>query len=190
MSNAHQLQNDLDYVANAVRRRELDPGIPAIYALWAVLVAVGFALPDFAPQLAGAYWFIAGIGGGLLSWWMAERDSRRRGLMDREMGKRFGLHWGIGGVAYFLTALPMFINGPITASAAGFLLTTGILYALAGVHLVRPLLWCGLLAFAGYAVLLIFAPPYAWTATGLTMAAGLALAGFFSARARVVESIK
>ncbi len=188
MSTTQQLQNDLDYVASAVRRRELDPGIPAIYALWAVFILIGFALPDFAPQMAGAYWFIVGIGGGLLSWWMAERDGRRRGFMDRETGKRFGMHWGIGGVAYFLTALPMFINGPTNASAAAFLLTTGIIYALAGVHLVRPLLWCGLLAFVGYAVLLLLALPYAWTATGLTMSACLALAGWFAARARAAET--
>ncbi len=137
MSTTQQLQNDLDYVASAVRRRELDPGVPSIYALWAVFILVGFALPDFAPQLAGAYWFIVGIGGGLLSWWMAERDGRRRGFMDRETGKRFGMHWGIGGVAYFLTALPMFINGPTNASAAAFLLTTGIIYSLA-----PACIWC------------------------------------------------
>lgn len=188
MNTTQQLQSDLDYVAAAVRRREPDPGVPAIYALWAVLVLIGFALPDFAPRMAGAYWFIAGIGGGLLSWWMGARDSRRQGLHDRELGKRYGLHWGIAGLAYFLTGLPMLVQGPTDASAAAFLLTTAIVYALAGVHLIRPLLWCGLLAFAGYVVLLVFAPPYAWTTTGVLMSACLAWAGWLAARGRAAGS--
>lgn len=190
MSTTQQLQNDLDYVTAAVRRRDREIGMPSIYALWAVLIFIGFSLPDFAPQLAGAYWLIAGIGGGLFSWWMGERDSRRRGVFDRELGMRWGLHWIVGGVGYFLTGLPMVIHGVTQASAAGFLLTTGIVYGLAGVHLVRPLLWCGLLAFVGYVVLLTVPLPFAWTITGALIAACLALAGIFAARARAAELVQ
>ena len=56
-----RLQQDLDYVAAAVRRHDASLGVPAIYFLWAVLVPVGFALPDLAPGIAGPYWLVAGI---------------------------------------------------------------------------------------------------------------------------------
>ena len=190
MSTTQQLQNDLDYVTAAVRRRDREIGTPSIYALWAALIFIGFALPDFAPQLAGAYWFIAAIGGGLFSWWMGERDSRRRGVVDRELGMRWGLHWIVGGVGYFLTGLPMLVHGATNASVASFLLTTGIVYGLAGVHLARPLLWCGLLAFVGYVVLLTVPLPFVWTITGALIAACLALAGIFAARARAEELVQ
>lgn len=190
MNTTEQIHHNLDYVAAAVRRRDPDLGTPSIFALWTVLVLVGFALPDFAPQAAGAYWFVAGIGGGLLSWWLGERDKRRRGLNDRQLGKRYGLHWGIAGLAYFLTALPMFVHGPSNAAAAGFLLTTGIVYSLAGVHLVRALLWSGLLAFAGYVALITLSLPYAWTITGVLIAAGLAISGILAAKARVGEAVQ
>ena len=51
-----RLQQDLDYVVAAVRRHDTSLGVPAIYFLWAVLVPVGFALPDLAPGIAGPYW--------------------------------------------------------------------------------------------------------------------------------------
>ena len=190
MHTTEQIHHDLDYVAAVVRRRDPDMGTPAIFALWTVLVLVGFALPDFAPQAAGPYWFVAGISGGLLSWWLGERDSRRRGVNDRELGKRIGLHWGIGGLAYFLTALPMFVHGPSDTAAAGFLLTTGIVYSLAGVHLVRALLWSGLLAFAGYVALITLSLPYAWTISGVLIATGLAISGVVAARARAAEAVQ
>ena len=186
MHTTEQIHQDLDYVAAMVRRRDTDLGTPSIYLLWAVLVLIGFALPDFAPNAAGPYWFVAGIGGGVLSWWLGVRDDRRHGVNDRELGKRYGLHWGIGGLAYFLTALPMFVHGPSDSAAAGFLLTTGIIYSLAGVHLVRALLWSGLLAFAGYAALITLSLPYVWTISGVLIATGLATSGIVAARARAV----
>ena len=59
MSSADQIQQDLDYVASAVRRQDRATGVPSIYFLWAGIVLVGFALPDFRPQYAGAFWFVA-----------------------------------------------------------------------------------------------------------------------------------
>ena len=181
------LQQDLDYIAATVRRREPPTGIPALYLFWAAAVLVGFASADFAPRITGLYWFVVGIGGGLLSWWMGERDDRRRGIRDQVLGRRHGLHWLIGGVAYFLTALPMFMHGASNDRAADFLLTTGIVYSLAGVHLERPLLWCGLLAFGGYAALVALSLPYAWTISGALIAACLVLAAVFAARVRAAE---
>lgn len=178
MTSAEQIKQDLDFVANAVRHRELDAGVPAIHFLWAAIVLVGFALPDFAPRAAGAYWFVTGIGGGLLSWWLGARDARKSGFNDSERGKRYGLHWLVAGIAFVLCGLPMMFGRvePGTG-ASNFMLVSGIVYALAGVHLVRPLLWLGLLMLAAYAAMIIAAPPYAWTVSGVVIATGLAWAG-------------
>ena len=61
MTHDEQIRHDLDYISAAVRRQEQPVGTPAIYFLWAVLVPVGFALPDFAPQWAGLYWLFTGL---------------------------------------------------------------------------------------------------------------------------------
>ena len=183
-----QLKQDLDYIATAVRRRDRSLGVPAIYFLWAAIILIGFAMVDFARHhvsLFWLFWLVAVVGGGVLSWWLGARDSRRRGLNDRAQGQRYGLHWGVGGLAYLLTALPLLLDRvPSPQGGAGFLFTTGLLYALAGVHLERPLLWSGLLMLAAYAVLVAFAPPYIWTITGIVIAASLLWAGLSVQRAR------
>ncbi|HXH00712.1 MAG TPA: hypothetical protein VNI56_00770 [Xanthomonadaceae bacterium] len=178
MTTAHQLQQDLDYVANAVRRRDRLTGVPAIYFLWAAITLVGFALPDFAPAAAGRFWLVAGFGGGLLSWWLGARDARRSGVIDRELGRRYGLHWSVGGLGFLVCVLPV-VAGRVEVGigVSNFLLVSGLVYALAGVHLERPLLWCGLLMLAAYVVLVIFAPPYTWSLTGVAMAVALTWAG-------------
>lgn len=185
MTRDEQLRHDLDYVAAAVRRQESSVGTPSIYFLWAVLVPIGFALPDFAPHLAGAYWFIAGIGGGLLSMWLGARDARINGVADREQGKRYGLHWLFTGVAFMLAGLPL-ATGRIAPAAAvsTFMLIAGLAYTLAGVHLNRPILWSGLLMFAAYAALQLFPSPYIWTISGIAISLSLAWAGIAARRAR------
>lgn len=185
MTKTEQLQQDLDYVVGAVRRRDRPVGIPAIYFMWAAIIGIGFALPDFAPRNLNAFWLVCGVGGGLLSWWLGERDARRSGVIDAELGRRYGLHWGIGGLAFALTFLPLLLGRvPPQQGGAGFLFTTGLLYALAGVHLERPLLWSGLLMLAAYAVLTVFALPYTWTISGIVIALSLAWAGLSAQRAR------
>src|SRR5687768_2270155 len=126
MTTADQIKQDLDFVANAVGRHDRDAGVPAIHFLWAAIVLVGFALPDFAPRTAGAFWFVAGIGGGLLSWWLGARDARRTGLNDSERGKRYGLHWLIAGIGFVLCGLPMMFGrvDPGTG-ATSFMLVAG-----------------------------------------------------------------
>ncbi|MCA1714620.1 MAG: hypothetical protein LC715_05740 [Gammaproteobacteria bacterium] len=178
MTTADSIKQDLDYVANAVRQRDRPNGVPAIYFLWAGIVLVGFALPDVAPQAAGVFWLVAAIGGGLLSWWLGDRAARKAGINDSEQGKRYGLHWLIAGLAFVLCALPA-IFGRVEPGigVSNFLLVAGIVYALAGVHLERPLLWSGLLMLAAYAVLVILSPPYVWTITGVVIAISLVWAG-------------
>ena len=173
-----ELQSNLDYVARAVRHHESPPGVPAIYFLWALLVLIGFALPDWAPRAAGPYWFVAGIGGGLLSVWLGMREGRRSGLIDRERGRRYSYHWLVAGIAFLLTGLPIALDRfEPHAGVANFLLIGGTAYALAGVHLDRPFLWSGLIMYAAYAAMMLFSPPYTWTFAGVATAAALAWAG-------------
>ena len=183
MTHPDQIKQDLDFIASAVRREDAPPGIPAIYFLWAVLVPVGFALPDFAAHLAGPYWFIAGIGGGLLSWFLGARQSRKLGINDKALGRRYGLHWVITGLGFMLCILPA-VTGRVDVGAAvsNFLLVGGLAYALAGVHLERPLLWSGLVMLAAYVVINLFAPPYLWTITGVVIGLSLLWAGISSRR--------
>jgi hypothetical protein len=191
MTSADRIKQDLDYVASAVRRRDRPVGVPGIYFLWAAIVLVGFSLPQFAPELAGPFWLAAGIGGGLLSWWLGERDARRSGVMDAELGRRHGMHWILGGVGFVLSALPM-VTGMVDPGMGGanFLLVAGLVYALAGVHLERPLVWSGLLMLGAYAVLVLFSPPYAWPITGVVIAVALAWAGIAAARARKAGAVQ
>ena len=184
MTKTEQLQQDLDYIAGAVRRHDKQVGEPAIFFLWAAIVGIGFALPDFAPRFAGPFWFVSGIGGGLLSWWLGGRAERRSGIVDRELGKRYGLHWGIGGVGFLLSALPMILGRMPPEQASGnFLLVAGLLYALAGVHLQRGMAWSGVVMLAAYVVLVVFQLPYTWTITGIVIALSLAWAGISAQRA-------
>ena len=67
-------------------------------------------------------------------------------------------------------------------TAPYFLLIAGLAYGLAGVHLEPPMRWVGLMMMAGYMALTLFKLPYAWTATGVLVAAGLMYAGWRAAR--------
>ncbi|CAN5630775.1 hypothetical protein BH23PSE2_BH23PSE2_12810 [soil metagenome] len=188
MTDADRIKQDLDYVAAALRRRDRPQGLPALYFLWAAIILVGFAVPDFAPQYASLFWLVAGIGGGLFSWWYGARDARRSGINDTALAKLYGYHWLIAGVAFVLGALPMaFGRVEPGIGASNFLLVAGIVYALAGVHLERPLLFSGLLMLAAYAVLVVASPPYVWTMTGIVIAISLAWAGL---AARMKNHIK
>lgn len=179
MTDVNKLQSDLDYIRGAIREDPTAGGIPALYFLWATLIAVGFSLPDFAPQFAGIYWLIVGIGGGLFSWWLGARQSRRAGINNSQLGHRYGLHWCLVGAAFLLCFLPLML-GRVSPEMGGanFLLVTGIAYSLAGVHLERPLLWCGILMLIAYGVLVLLLPPFMWTITGITVGIALCWAGF------------
>lgn len=183
MPPSDRLREDLDYVARAVKHHDRPLGAPSIYFLWSAIVLAGFALPDIAPRAAGPFWLVGGIGGGLLTLWLATREARRSGVNDTRQGHRHGLHWAIGGIGFLLAALPMLLGRAEPAAVVpGFLLVAGLLYALAGVHLLRPLLWVGLMMLAAYAAMIVFAPPYAWTLTGVSIAAGMLLAGLVARR--------
>lgn len=186
MNQTQSLRDDLDFVTHVARRNDLPLGVPTIYFLWAVLVAIGFSLPDLAPSATGPYWFAAGIGGGLFSWWLGNRHARKAGLHNRALRWRYGMHWSLGGLGFFLVALPFFTgHAQLGAVVNNFLLVGGLIYGLAGVHLERPLLWSGLLMLAAYVVLEVFTPPWTWTITGLTIGVSLLWAGLAARRQQI-----
>jgi hypothetical protein len=188
MTETERLKHDLDYVAAAVRRRDSPQGLPALYFVWAAIIPIGFALPDLAPRYAMLFWFVAGIGGGLFSWWYGARHGRRQGINDTSTGRRYGYHWLIAGAGFVLGALPMVLDRVEPGiGASNFLLVAGLVYALAGVHLERPLLASGLLMLAAYGVMVVAAPPYAWTVTGIVIGLSLLWAGL-SARAQLRDA--
>ena len=185
MNTHEQMKNDLDYVVAAVRRNDRSGGSPMLYAFWALAILVGFALVDFAPHIAGPYWMVVGIGGGLGSTLYASRESRRQPVVNAEQNRRWGIHFVVGGIGWLLVAASFFAgHGEARDVATGFLLVTGLVYALAGVHLDRLMLWSGLVALAGYAVMQWLPVPYLWTTTGAVMAASLGTSAVLSARGR------
>lgn len=184
MNAVDRAKEDLQYVAGAVRRHHRPDTIPAIYFLWALIVAIGFVLPDFAPRAAGPYWIIGGIGGGLASWWLATREARRAGINDSALGRRYAYHWLFAGLGLALVWLPIATGRfEIQTGVSNFLLVAGLAYGFAGVHLERPLLWSGLTMLAGYVALSLFILPYVWTITGVVIALSLAWAGLSQVRA-------
>ncbi len=184
MNTTRSAHENLDYVADVVQRENLASGTPSIYFLWAVIVLVGFALPDFAPKLAGLYWFICGTAGGFVSWFLAAHDAKAKGVHNKRLGRRYGFHWLVTGIGFILAALPM-ITGVIDPAngASLFLLVGGIGYCLAGIHLERGILPGGILMLVAYVLLLLVHPPYIWTLSGIAVAIALAWAGVNALRA-------
>lgn len=182
MNETNQLQEDLAYVATAVRN-ECPPEIRAIYLLWAVLIPVGFALPDFKPEWTSLYWMIAGPAGGVASWLIGKRSSERSGMRDRRMGRIYAWHWTAAGVAFLLSALPA-ATGAISGHVMGanMVLIAGLVYVLTGIHLNRPMVYCGVLLMVGYVLLHTVPFPYVWTATGVIVGVALLLTAFLSGR--------
>ncbi|MEW5249479.1 hypothetical protein [Microbulbifer discodermiae] len=174
MTDVDRIKDNLDYVTCAVRNGEVRGGIPALYFLWGPVIFIGFTLVDLAPRFTSIYFLVAGTAGGLFSWWLGTRNERRRGINNTALGRRYGLHWLITGVA-FLLAFASMMSGSGWGGPELFLLVAGLSYSLAGVHLDRPLLYSGFLMLACYGVMVLLSPPYAWTLTGVLV--GFALVG-------------
>lgn len=185
---ANTAQDDLAYVASALRRRDVQYGVPSIFFLWSALFLVGWSLPDFAPRFTAPYWLVAGVGGGLLSWWLGARHELKRGEVDIELGKRYGYHWLICGAAFFGVFLPFMLGGhELTAYAADllgrqFLLVCALAYGLAALHLERGLALPAAIMGVGYLVLNIWSPTYLWTSMAVLISAALFVAGLQARR--------
>src|SRR3546814_10286778 len=78
----------------------------------------------------------------------------------------------------------------VDGALPGFLLVGGLVYALAGVHLERPLLWVGVLMLAAYVVLVLLAPPHLWTVASVMIALALVWTGIASLRQPVAAAYR
>lgn len=176
MGHEDALNDDIAFVREAIRKMERQCGFPVIYFLWAVLIPIGFALPDFAPEWTGLYWLIAAPAGGVASWLIGWISSRRRGYVDYKLGRRYGLHWAVMGLGFALAALPG-ITGMVSGSVMGayLLLLAGSGYLLAAVHHDGGLAPSGLIMLAGFTILVMIDRPYVWTMTGLMVSVALVL---------------
>jgi H+/Cl- antiporter ClcA len=180
MSQAHQASDDLQYVRQAVFRREQSRGIPVSIAwMVAVYVVVGYTMLDFNPRWASLFFAVGGLAMGVLGWIFGKHNSHISGEYDRDEVRKSMLHWlsillAIAGVIALSIArhLPGQVVGQFIA------LTIGLIYFLGGVHFDRNLLWLGPLLMAG-AVAITYVPHYGWTALGLLVGLGLVVPTWF-----------
>lgn len=184
MMSMDKVRDDLTYVAEAVQRDSRKGlGLPAILMLWAVLIPVGFALADFAPEWCGLYWLIVGPVGGVISGLLGHRAEKNAGVRDRSLGRRHAWHWLTMGAAYLLIGATI-ASGHMNPYQAApiWLLITALAYTLAGIHIEdsRGLLPAGIIMFFGYAALVWLPLPYPWTVTGLIVSASLVIAAMGS----------
>jgi hypothetical protein len=184
MSQAHQASDDLQYVRQAVLRREKSRGIPAPIAwMVAIYVVIGYTLLDFKTNWASIFFAVGGLAMGVLGWLFGKHSSYASGEYDRDEVRRSMLHWlsillAIAGVAALSIARDL--HGQVVGQFIA--LTIGLIYFLGGVHFDRNLLWLGPLLMAG-AVAITYIPNFGWTALGLLVGLGLVVPTFFRAKA-------
>lgn len=185
MTDISQLRDDVHFVRGAVMRRSgSDRGPASIYFLWAAYVLVGYTLIDFAPSASGWFFLAGGVVGGLVSWQLGKRWSKRVGQCDLSMVRRSWLHWAGGLVLSVIAMIALSaVIPPLRQHAySGQVLVVliGMVYFLAGVHFDRQLLWLGPVLMAG-GVLVGLVPRYGWTILGAIIAIGLVLAALLPA---------
>ena len=140
-----QIETDLGYVKDLVRRSDREPTPASVYLLWAAIVLVGFALVDLASGRAvGFFWMIAGPLGGIVSGLLGRRGGLRSGQIQREIGIRHALHWG-GMLVLTALAVLLAVTGHIPRDEMGrvILLIVAFGWWSAGVHFDRVFLWLG-----------------------------------------------
>ena len=182
MTELEQVEGDLRFVRSALASSDRPHSPAGIYFLWAVAVAIGFALVDFREGLVGPYWMLVGPAGFVASIYLGWRHARRLGQVSAADGRRHLLHWG-GMLAVIALAMLMPARGVLTWEGLNsvILLILALAYFTAGVHGERPFMWVGVLMGAGY-VLITLGSAYAWTIVGVTLAVALTVAGLRGGR--------
>jgi hypothetical protein len=187
MTDLNRIGDDLRFVRASVDGAA--PGTPpAVYFLWSILVLYGFVLLDLWPERVPLYWTIAAPAGGLVSAYLGWRHQRSGGHLDASRGIRYALHWGallaaivLGSVMVRQRLVSVDAFGPIA------LLLVAQAYFYAGLHLDKPMRWVGLLMAAAYLLVLSMAS-YAWTLTGVLIAAALVASGLLESRGRAAAA--
>ena len=177
MTDVRQLQEDLSYVRQAVNKRHRPERGPAsIYWVWGLYVLVGYTLTGFRPNLAGWFFMIGGIAGGIASWFLGKRYSLRAGECDWADVRRRYIHWiggillSIGATAALAALIPEFRG---VRSGQLIVVMIGLVYFLGGAHWDRNLLWLGIVLIAGGVLVGQFPQQYGWTALGAIIFLGL-----------------
>jgi hypothetical protein len=177
MADMNRVSDDLEFVRSVVRRAEGTSNPPSICFLWALLSLPGFALIDFRPHWVGPYWAVAGPLGGLVSWLLAIRWSRKVGQESRREGVLHAIHWS-GFMACILLLVPLASTGQLHHSAIPrvILLFIGLSYLTAGNYLDRRLRVVALVVFALYLMTFLIRT-YTWTLSGIILATSLVAVG-------------
>jgi len=172
-----ELESDLSYVKNVIRKSDRRSSPSILYIMWAVIVAVGFTMADFAQSIVSWYWVVAGPVGGILSGIIGARHQRLGGQLNRDLGLRHALHWGGMLVAIFLSVL-LIPRGVLRGEDIGtvILLIVAFGWWSGGVHFDRVFMWLGLAMGLGF-VAVLWIDRYAWTCLGTLIAVVLIIRG-------------
>ena len=182
MQPTQKFEEDVAFVREAIEKRNrMQYNSIAIAVLWAIILATGYMLNDFRPDISHLFWPIASFIGFLISFWIAKRAMRARGISRRGVRTKYGWHWGSLFVVIPITVLialrhglamePLAINQFIT-------LIVGITCYLAGLHLDRRFLLPGIVHIVG-APAVDYLAPYPWTMVGLAIAASLIISALW-----------
>ena len=140
-----KLEEDVSFVRQAVEQREKDQyRTLGITVLWAVIIAVGYTLNDFAVEYSPLFWTVAPVAGFLVSYGLGVWQGRKQGIRMSGLGRRHALHWGtifFAVVAVTSISFSHRIDGRVIGQL--FALISGVVFFLGGLHLDRRTLWPG-----------------------------------------------
>jgi hypothetical protein len=167
------IESDLGFVQDLLYKSDHRSSPVIIYLIWAVIVAVGFALFDFARPAVGWYWAVASPFGGILSGILGARHHHRLGQRNRALGIRHALHWGGLAVAVLMAVL-LALRGNLSGEDLGKVILLLVAYGWwsGGVHFDRVFMWLGGVMGLGF-LAVIWIDRYAWTCLGILVAAAL-----------------
>src|SRR5437764_13966647 len=94
MSQAQQVSDDLQYVRQAVVRRERSNHIPTPIAwMVAIYVVVGYTLLDVNVNWANLFFAVGGLAMAPIGWLLGRRFGEQTGEYDRAEIRKSMLHW-------------------------------------------------------------------------------------------------
>ena len=166
-------QSTLPQIDSLLAQSELPQSSPSIYYLWATIVAAGALVQHYLPMWLTHYWITASAAGFLLSLALGQRAASALGQINLAKQSRDSAHFGVL-LIFIITAL-------ITSSASAILLIVGLGYALAGLHLARPLFLVAITIVVLH-VLTHLGVIQSDLITGLILSASLAYTGWLFAK--------
>lgn len=174
MTNPDQLEDDLHFVRNAVERQQMGVMPLSIAILWSGFVLLGFTMLDLRPAVGGVILFVGAPLCYLMSLRLGTSSARAAGIRDSISGTLHLLHWGtllLSSGVLLLVAMRNDLPGEVVGQI--FLVLSGVVYILGGVHFrIRALVGVGL-AMMGLAALLTYLERWGWTGAGVIIAAGM-----------------